>query len=339
MKNTIKIGVEIEFKEAKASKIQRLLRDNGIQSNIEGYHSNRDFSVWKIASDSSVSRGYGNSMRGGEMVSPILTEETLSQIDTVCSVLQQANAEVNHQCGLHIHLSWENMEGKTIKKIVDRYKKFEKEIDSFMPMSRRTSYDSNGNIQRENGYCRSLINISTRSYTDENSIDYFADMTNRTSKVNTTGLGGRTGTIEFRHHSGTINAFKIKNWIAFLMDFVAESDNKKNEFGSRTENQITSKKKTNKFTEVNNALRKFGSDLSWNGSKWQVASVHSTKLFTTAELRGLYNYTDARARTIDSEKLEQFLNNIVGSEDNLWTNVEDKIKYYFAGRSDLLGVA
>ena len=339
MKNTIKIGVEIEFKEAKASKVQRLLRDNGIQSNIEGYHSNRDFSVWKIASDSSVSRGYGNSMRGGEMVSPILTEETLSQIDTVCSVLKEANAEVNHQCGLHVHLSWENMEGKTIKKIVDRYKKFEKEIDSFMPMSRRTTINEHGVIQRQNGFCRSLINISTNGYTGNHSIDYFADMTNRTSKINTTGLGGRTGTIEFRHHSGTINAFKIKNWIAFFMDFVAESDNKKNEFGSRTESQLTTRKRTNKFTEINNALRKFGSDLRWNGSKWQVDSVHTTKVFSTADLRGLYNYTDANTRTIDSEKLEQFLNETVGTEDNLWTNIDEKIMYYFAGRSDLLGVA
>ena len=118
-KNELTFGVEIEYKTATAGKVQKKLQELGIASKIEGYHHNTNFDVWKICSDSSVSYGRGRTMRGGELVSPILTLNDLDQIDTVCSALKECEAIVDMRCGLHVHFSWNGIQedGKIIKNL------------------------------------------------------------------------------------------------------------------------------------------------------------------------------------------------------------------------------
>ena len=216
-KNELTFGVEIEFKDASAKKVQKLLQDIGIASVIEGYHNNTNFDTWKICWDGTVSRGsYSNprNMIGGELVSPILTLNDLGQIDKICSVLKSANANIDRNCGLHIHFSWNGIkeDGAVIKSIVTRYQRFESQIDGFMPRSRRAN---------SNSYCSTLINMNF----DSDCARTLSRQSRRQQKVNLTSVYGRTGTIEFRHHSGTANAFKIRNWVLFLADFIVESKN------------------------------------------------------------------------------------------------------------------
>lgn len=330
MKNTIKFGVEIEYKDAKASTVQSNLNKKSITNIQEGYHASNNFTVWKVCSDSSVSTGYGRNMRGGELVSPVLTIDNLDQIDAVCDALQKSNATVNRQCGLHVHISWESMNGKTIKKIVDRYKMFEYEMDRFMPPSRQ------GN---ENRYCRSLVNID---FSRSPNANYLSDLVgNKFSKVNTSNLTSRTKTIEFRHHSGTINAFKIKNWILFLMDFVAES-HKNQESNLREDVVIRTPKLTNKFSEINNRLRLHNRQLQFKNGKWCVVKPSQlvngefvvSKICSTSQLRILYDGS-GHSRVINQERLAQFIENVCGIEDNLWNGIDEKVSYYFRGRQDL----
>ena len=246
-KNELTFGVEIEFKDASAKKVQKLLQDIGIASVIEGYHNNTNFDTWKICWDGTVSRGsYSNprNMIGGELVSPILTLNDLGQIDKICKVLKSANANIDRNCGLHIHFSWNGIkeDGAVIKSIVTRYQRFESQIDGFMPRSRGAN---------RNSYCSTLINMNF----DSECARTLSRQSRRQQKVNLTSIFGRTGTIEFRHHSGTANALKIRMWITFLADFIVES---KNSIGKKNGTAIPSNFDANTEVSASQHRKAFG---------------------------------------------------------------------------------
>ena len=338
MKDTIKFGLEIEYRNATASSVQKKLREAGITSTIEGYHSSTNFDNWKITYDSTVASGRGRSMRGGELVSPILTVDRISEIDAVVNAIKLANGSVDRRCGLHVHISWENMEEDTVRSILKRYAKFEKQIDAFMPSSRR---DNNNN------YCRSVVGFDITE-----SVGY---ATRRESKVNTTSMRGysRINTIEFRHHSGTLSAFKIKNWILFLMDFVAESDKKKSgsimerTFVSETDVSMEEKKKA--YGRMKKAMAHFGIELKQKrGFGFSFTATRTTRDGNTATMAPITktltydevsNLHISGTRKLDDDKLYEFLSTLLDADfeaDSLFTGVCDKLEYYFLGRSDLL---
>lgn len=87
---------------------------------------------------------------------------------------------------------------ENISKVVKVYRRVEKMVDCFMPASRR------GN---RNNMCRSIVGANDQYFTMRNSaFRYF--------KLNVQSFF-RHGTVEFRHHSGTLDAVKIKNWVLF----------------------------------------------------------------------------------------------------------------------------
>lgn len=316
MKNTIKFGVEIEYKDAKASTVQSNLNKKSITNIQEGYHASNNFTVWKVCSDSSVSTGYGRNMRGGELVSPVLTIDNLDQIDAVCDALQKSNATVNRQCGLHVHISWESMNGKTIKKIVDRYKMFEYEMDRFMPPSRQ------GN---ENRYCRSLVNID---FSRSPNANYLSDLVgNKFSKVNTSNLTSRTKTIEFRHHSGTTDYNKIANWIEFLQYFVAQSIKIKQAF--KFDHAYKPRAKSKSYASLREQIARAGGKLLWKGGKWKIINDRGTVYYyTTNELEYLYDLENSVGRNFKIHKVrfDAFITAIFGEQTN-----EDSDESLYAG--------
>lgn len=184
-------GVEIEMYNVNASRVAAALTLNGISCYVEGYnHATRDH--WKIVGDGSV-RGFG----ACELVSPILNgADGLAQIDQVCRVLSENNAKVNRSCGLHVHHDASDFRKDQLHKVVKVYQRVEKHVDSFMPESRR------GN---NNYYCHSVLS-SGEAIAREGVSRYY--------KLNLQSFF-RHGTIEFRHHSGTVDVDKIKNWVLF----------------------------------------------------------------------------------------------------------------------------
>ena len=197
-------GIEIEFKtDRRSAEIAAALNDAGIRTVAEHYnHQSRDH--WKVVTDASVSGGL-------ELVSPILPygEEAFAQIETVSRVLIRLGVRVDRQCGLHVHHGAEGMTDTQIAKTVAIYAKFETAIDRMMPTSRR----GRGNI-----YCNTLnirgtwkdsvAAINACRTRDE----LLALLPSRYVKVNVQSLL-RHGTIEFRHHSGTVEATKIVSWV------------------------------------------------------------------------------------------------------------------------------
>ena len=201
---TREFGVELEFKTTKsAAQIAAALTEAGIPTLWEGYnHITRAY--WKIVSDASVPGGW-------ELVSPPLpfTDASFGQIETVSRVLISLGCTVDRQCGLHVHHFANDLTANQIGKVLALYVKHESWFDGMLPASRRGT---------GNNYCRTLnIRGDVAS-----SVESFAavrtrqDLDNllgsRYFKVNHQSLY-RHGTLEFRHHSGTIEAAKIVNWV------------------------------------------------------------------------------------------------------------------------------
>ena len=206
-----KFGIEIEcISSGSRSAMARALVAAGINCEVQGYNHNTQ-SVWKIVDDSSLPSG------GFELVSPPLSgQEGLRQVETAMKVLVAEGARVNRDCGLHVHVDARDLTVPDVLNIVKRYHKFESKIDAIMPNSRRNS---------NNRFCNSMAEFTRRNreletYTDVARMCGRVD--DRYYKVNLCSYN-RHNTVEFRQHSGTVNATKAVNWIVFCVTFVETS--------------------------------------------------------------------------------------------------------------------
>ena len=197
-------GIELEIAGISTQHVLAALQAVGVTVRQEGYnHTTRTH--WKLVSDSSVQGGF-------EVVSPVLHgEDGIAEAMTVAEALSDAGATVNRTCGFHVHFDASDLSVADVKTILRRYADHEAEIDAIMPPSRRG---------RANTFCNTLARISFPRMMQAESITEMAGiMGSRYYKVNLEAFL-RHGTIEFRQHSGTVNARKIANWVRFLGQFI-----------------------------------------------------------------------------------------------------------------------
>ena len=128
--------------------IARKINEAGVNCIVEGYnHSTRRH--WKIVTDASLTGS-----DAFEIVSPILQgADGMEELRKVTAVLEAANVKINKTCGMHIHFDATGFGVEQVKNLLLNYTKFEDQIDSFMPNSRRGS---------NNQYCRSLRGYEAR---------------------------------------------------------------------------------------------------------------------------------------------------------------------------------
>lgn len=213
-------GVEIEVLERGVSQfeIAQVIRAAGVESQNEWYnHETKNY--WKVITDSSA---------GYEIVSPVLRgHDGLEQIKKVCEALQSIGCKVDKRCGLHVHHGVDDYSIKNFKTLYITYAKYEKALDSVLPNSRR---DDN------NTYCQSLM---ASMYYVSNAYNELVEKIEKCKTVN--DISGvfhhdryyklniqsyvKYGTIEFRHHSGTIDADKIINWVMLTQAMVTKGKN------------------------------------------------------------------------------------------------------------------
>lgn len=203
-----KFGVELEMVGISRAQAVRALRLVGITVQDEGYnHTTRSY--WKIVPDGSVQDGF-------EVVSPVLQgEEGLEQLRAVTTALDDMGGRVDRSCGFHVHFDAADLSVEHVRAIVLRYAAHEAEIDGFMPASRRGD---------ANHYCQSVRalaqSVGFRNATTLREL--VAAQPGRYFKVNLQSYYAH-GTVEFRQHSGTLNAPKAVNWVRLLEAFIAES--------------------------------------------------------------------------------------------------------------------
>lgn len=202
------IGVEIECFNIDRNEIKAAIERRGLQAHVSGYNHQDSKTSYKLGSDSSI-----DGDNSCEVVSPIL--KSLDSLKTVCEVINEAGAQVNRSCGLHVHFGASKFTVKQYQRIIMNYAAIEPIIDSFMPNSRRN-----------NGFCKSLRQVAERLRGRD--CDTIQDMqlygfdNNRYFKVNAMAYNSHK-TIEFRQHNGTTNFEKIRNWVEFLSCFLQYS--------------------------------------------------------------------------------------------------------------------
>lgn len=217
-------GIEIEAFGLPMRTVAATIADAGIVCNAEGYnhHTSRN---WKVVSDGSIRGDYGF-----EVVSPILSgAEGLAQVRTVMEALAAAGAKVNKTTGLHVHIGARDFSLREFRNIAKNYIIFEDFFDAIMPLSRRAN---NCPYIRSNRYSvgGDYTNAAAQRVCDKvdtcNTIDEIIRVIcpsnyseARYHKLNLTAFY-RHGTVEFRQHSGTVDADKAVNWIELLIQFV-----------------------------------------------------------------------------------------------------------------------
>lgn len=220
-----KYGVEIEAFGAPAGEVALSLIQAGILCSVESYH-HETRSHWKLTSDSSLVdnasnrcdfRSFDSSSTVWELVSPPLSgDDGLRQIKTVCEVLNRLGVTVNNSCGLHVHHEVGDFDLPTWKALLRRYANYEELLDEFQPQGRRRSV---------NGCCVSLveccdISMLFKEIGRAQNVDELANVIgSRYHKVNMQSFW-RHGTVEFRHHAGTVDFTEIANWIILTQSFV-----------------------------------------------------------------------------------------------------------------------
>lgn len=171
---------------------------------------------WSVKDDCSLSDNeFGT--EGCEVVSPILTGRAgLAQVQKVAKALRANGARANRSCGLHVHVGAKGMTPRHVQGILSRYAAFEHEIEAFMPESRRNNHFAKP---------VTLLISNTRSLMEPSaeSVSLMArSISCRYYRVNVASFV-RHGTIEFRHHSGSVDAEVISNWVLFVLNFVEAS--------------------------------------------------------------------------------------------------------------------
>jgi hypothetical protein len=181
--------------------------------NVESYnHSARP--AWKVVTDGSLNGG-----RGCEFVSPILRGDAgLAQLEAVCDALTDFGCTVNRSCGLHVHVGVADARLAFFKNITKLYALYEPVIDGMMPASRRAS---------ANMYCRSMTAAAPAQIDRANSLQDIVTTVcgsigreSRYYKLNLTAYA-RHRTVEFRQHSGTLDARKARTWAELCIKMVS----------------------------------------------------------------------------------------------------------------------
>jgi hypothetical protein len=209
-------------REQLAAAISARLSAFGQSCKVENYGHNAT-PHWKIVPDGSL----GDYTHGVEVVSralpPLQGEEGIKEMRAVCEALTDFGCTVNKDAGMHVHVGVAGMGLGFFKKAVRLYQTYEKVIDGIMPMSRRNS---------TNTFTRSLLAASPAAINQAASISDLAYTIQRASragepryhKVNVTAFN-RHKTIEFRQHSGTVDATKSENWVRICWAIVEAAKN------------------------------------------------------------------------------------------------------------------
>lgn len=182
---------------------------------------------WRIVYDGSIDSDGGTArefvMRGG-----MQGDELYQSIDNLTSVLKYKDWYVNRSCGLHIHIDARDLSPRELSSVLKVAKMSESIIYKMMPPSRW-----NGR------WCRkiplSLSEIDRMGLSEEHFVDswYSAfDVRPTMEKYNDSRYCGVNmhsriihGSIEFRHHSGTLDPNKIINWIEICQRIVNAGEN------------------------------------------------------------------------------------------------------------------
>jgi hypothetical protein len=196
------------------------------------YSCNNNY--WHVKFDSSCGVVGKGTDYGWEVASYIASgAKDITHVSHVAGHIQKAGAQVNQNCGLHVHVGIPDFDVKDAGKLLARWIKLERFVVQMLPKHRR-----------KNKYCRLLTSFKTKLSTILDPTDpehiwsrlkptNMGQHENRQKKValnmvnyarclNNYSNDGRK-TVELRLPEGTLNEYEVKNWVRFFLLFVENS--------------------------------------------------------------------------------------------------------------------
>lgn len=335
----MKFGIEIECWSPKnITDLAAVMQTKIKKARINAYRSNNN--SWGIVTDGSLADG-PTGMYGLELVSPIMDTSKasdLNMLQKVCDTLQKLGCTVDWHCGLHVHVDATDLSMDHIKSIFNRYVQFENIIDNMMPQNRR------GELY----YARSGKNVADNVQNVQTKAALGAVLPHRYFKVNLQALD-RHSTIEFRQHSGSINANTIINWVSFLEQFVDASKKPVKASGRKTRKIPAGCQKV--FDAFMASYRNGGgtlyletianrTGLAVNSVKVALSKLktdHGVDINKCANQRGLTNpmysiigWASSNPNGAPRSKYRSVNN--TGDQDMIWRGIKNDIKAYYSER-------
>ena len=179
-----RFGVELEGFGISYDEIEGGLDD------VFGHTHQDGESKWWVGEDGSIEGEFPFEVKSP----PISGEPGLYEVHSVCTMLESMGGEVNSSCGLHIHHETRDISSEFRRRVFHLYGRAERQLDRLMPWSRR---------ENRSGFARTMSGPTYNTYWERG---------DRCHKVNLFSFE-RHGTVEFRHHGGTLNPEKVNNWI------------------------------------------------------------------------------------------------------------------------------
>lgn len=214
------VGVEVEMENIvydfsrteELPNTARFRRDRGIElPSLKGF--------WKVTKDGSLRKGtefiFSAPHKGANIT------EALKALQDFVDVYRYNNKpiQISDRCSVHVHLDVRDLDNKELLNFILIYTLVERVMFLTIDESRV-----------KNNYCKPLTNSSFKyilgdlmkkeGHDEYDSIDKFVravrENCNKYSALNILPIA-TYGSIEFRHHQGTVNILEIKKWINVLL--------------------------------------------------------------------------------------------------------------------------
>jgi hypothetical protein len=232
-------GVELEFVAATRSQVAAAIAAAGIpvEEHFRAHQPRVNPVAWVVCPDGSVS--------GGEVVAPILRGQAgLEALAAVCRAMTAAGADVNKDCGMHVHVGARNvLTMGAIRNLAKMFIRHEAAFDQIVAPSRRNSANRftqrNATAFRYDGIAgafakldaarnmRDVANVMNGGFAARDVAGGGYEATERYTSHRYYSLNFQSyaahGTVEFRQHQGTVDAQKACEWVKLVVGFVARA--------------------------------------------------------------------------------------------------------------------
>jgi hypothetical protein len=191
---------------------------------VSGWGHTRNNSYWHVKTDSTCGDlGYKKDTGGFEVASFVASGyKDLCAVGRAVNALRVAGAQVNKNCGLHIHADIRDYSFKMATQLLANWLRIEPIVYEAVPEHRR-----------ENIYCVSMrkkIKLGKLDYLSSTELQsrlgtHTAAEHDRRVSLNFCNYvqGGDIRTVELRLPESTLNHYTVKHWIRLFINFVAIS--------------------------------------------------------------------------------------------------------------------
>jgi len=191
-------GFEFEWDNISTGRLSRVLEEQGVENYIGGRYDN-DYTRNKVTTDGSVPNG-------AELVSKIITNDTMPEIFRAVQGAKKAGAKITRKCGVHVHIGAGHLTDEQVGLAVDNWFAVQSAVNAMLSSSRL-----------HNQYAKQLdARTVSRLVNCLNNGNTWGD---RYNSLNAESLSEH-GTFEFRGHQGTLNSTKALAWARFCEGFV-----------------------------------------------------------------------------------------------------------------------